>query len=118
MGEKDCLPSTFPLHVPDFQKNKLVDLGNKMWINSILNSKIQSAEAKELLHTLVVSSAYISTVSQRVFTLLRLLGKDVAQTSFAALDFASRSYLEVLLGPGVGFRLWHVNTFELDDRIN
>ncbi len=62
---------------------------------------------QQALDASVICFVHDHSISQVAFLLLGLCGCDVAQACAVALDFPGASYLESLLGAGMGLHLRH-----------
>ena len=60
-----------------------------------------------MFHDFLINAVNESAVIKITFSLLALLGQDVAMISVLPLQMAATGYLETLLGSGLGLHFWH-----------
>ncbi len=60
-----------------------------------------------MFHDFLVSAIHEGAVIEITFSLLALLGQDVAMISVLSLQMAAAGYLETLLGSGLGLHFRH-----------
>ena len=60
-----------------------------------------------MFHDFLVCSLNDCSVVEVTFSLLALLGQDVAMISMLSLQLAATRYLETLLGSGLSLHFWH-----------
>ena len=60
-----------------------------------------------MFHEFLVGAVHEGAVIEITFSLLALLGQDVAMISVLSLQMAAAGYLETLLGSGLGLHFRH-----------